>query len=374
MTPRGDGRVFRRGSRYWIAYYGIVNGRSREIRESAGATDEAARKKLAKRLREVEAHRQGERQFVGPAAQKLTIRHLVGSYLEDAEMRRLRSLRSLEVHAKSLLAGLGHFRATHLTSDEIRRFVAARRRAGRADATIDRELEILRAALKLAHRAGRLAFLPHVPTVSRPRANVRTGFVSPEEFARLLSRVEDQDFADYLEWFWWTAMRPSEIAALRWESLDETTQTLRLEAADAKIGRARLVPIAGPLVPIIERRKACRVVGLPLIFHAAGSSCRQPRRAGVIERWYDQWAKALLSAGLQPSLLIYDLRRSAIRNLRLAGVPERTAMAISGHVTRSTFDRYSIQTPEDIADALRSVEGYVRAVERGQVADKSRRG
>ena len=55
-------------------------------------------------------------------------------------------------------------------------------------------------------------------------------------------------------------------------------------------------------------------------------------------------------------LTIHDLRRSAVRNLVNVGVPERTAMEISGHRTRAIFDRYHIVSVGDVVAAMRKLE------------------
>lgn len=355
MTAYGEGNVFLRGKRWWIRYPGLFEGRPKEIREPAGraVTEKEARAFLARRIREVEAAKDGIRGFAGPASRKVTISEIVADHLTALGARGIRSLRTVQAHAKGVLAVLGSRRVLSLREADVLVYVTARRGQKAADATIDRELEVLRGALRRAKASGRIFVVPEVPVLVRRHANARQGFLEPEDFFRLLAEIREDDFRDFLEFFWWTAMRPGEIASLRWEEHDRKGGTLRLRPEDAKIGRARVVPLVGPLETLLERRIKARRPGVPFVFHVAGKRAVR-LSGGLLDRLYDDWRRALKAAALPLTLIPYDLRRSALRNTLKAGADKRTAMALGGWLTDSTFYRYQVVTDDDLAGAIRA--------------------
>jgi hypothetical protein len=175
---RGVGRVFQRGSTWWIAFY----HRGKEIRESAkNASESQARKILKRRLGEISAGR-----FM-PNEEKLTFDELVTDVKNDYRVNGKRSLKTVEYYLLHLRGFFGFDRALDITADRVRAYQASRLNEGASNATVNREVAILGRMLSLAVGGGKLSRKPKFAMLEEN--NVRQGFLEHGDFLNLLSNL-----------------------------------------------------------------------------------------------------------------------------------------------------------------------------------------
>jgi integrase len=393
---RGEGRVFQRkgSSVYWCAYY----LRGKEFRESTGAADQDKAERFLKlRLREVGADVIGAKPFVGPQADRIKIS--CGVMAEDQRKPECDCLccaleRDYRLRAKLSVQSLSNFRrvrqdfalkrASCFTSDQVDQYIYRLQAKNYAPASINRFTQILGQAFGLAIRQKRLSSAPYIRHLSEA-GNVRQGFFNEADFQRLVSHLPP-DLQDFVRFAYLTGMRRGEIASLCWGDVDRDTILLRPE--NAKNGEARSIPIEGELTELMDRRRTARQIRKPnapvvlsnYVFHRDGELVRDFRKAwatacvmaglgrmvcpkcdGTVDADYKcalcckQWTREELK---YTGRIFHDFRRTAVRDMVRAGVPETVAMSISGHKTRSMFDRYNIHDERDQREALRATHAY----------------
>jgi len=138
-----------------------------------------------------------------------------------------------------------------------------------------------------------------------------------------------------------TGWRKGEILGLKWNQVDLQEGTVRLEPGETKNNEGRTLYLEPDLLIMLKdlfnKRKGI------FVFSKDGEKIYDVRKS---------WDKACSTIG-RPELLFHDLRRSAVRNMVRAGIPERVAMTISGHKIRCVFDRYNIVSQDDLKEAAR---------------------
>lgn len=374
----GTGCVYKRPDSpvWWLKY----SRRGKAFRESSHQTEKGkAEKMLRKRLGELEAGT-----FAGPQVERIKVQELAEDFIRDYRINGRKSLDDVQarwdLHLKPFF---GYMRAADVTSQQIACYVDSRQQEGASNATVNRELAALKRMFRLGVQATppkvmRMPAFPHMK-----ENNVRKGFLEDEQFRALVGGAE----------LWFRALvecgrtygrRVSELLGLRVEQVDLAQKVIRLEPGTTKNRDGREVfmtdtvrallsacvqgkapdsqvftrPNGSPVRSFrVTWERACTRVG---VGHTVCADCSEPMDSGKA------CPKCKSQRSVYSGLIFHDLRRTAARNLRRAGIPETVIMKIGGWRTRSVFERYAIVSRTDIADAMRKLQQSEEATQTEQ--------
>lgn len=381
------GMIYKRGNKFWIKYY--FNGKS--YREPAHSEKESVAKHLLKQ-------REGqcvEGRFPGLKAEKTMFRELTKDYLTDYRVNQRKSTFRAEISVRHLLSFFENYRANQVDTPAVKRYMEMRLEQGAENGTINRELTSLKRMFSLAMKSTppKILQTPHIEKLKEN--NVRTGYFEYQDYLRMREALPEYLKPLFVAAYF-TGLRKGELTSLIWDAVNLFEGKITLSAGTTKNDEARLVFLTGELKEIIKEQQIRTQrdhPNCPYVFYNNGQRIGDFRKA---------WDTALLKCGYKPTFkcrdcgtiaklevqqkwmkegpvvyiridksweemicarcksnrfqrnnkVFHDNRRTAVRNMVRTGTPEGVAMKISGHKTRTIFERYNIVSEEDQRSAF----------------------
>lgn len=335
--PRGTGRIYRQkdSSIWWIKFY--RNGIP--FRESTGTSDKRkATRALNHRLAEVTTGR-----FLGPNIERIAVEELAEDFLRDYRINDKSSFDDAESRWRNHIQPFfGSLHASQVTSSLLNAYVDQRQAAGAKNATINRELAALKRMFNLGRKTTppKVVFVPAFPRLAEN--NIRKGFLEDAQYEKLLESCLEIWFQTLVEMGATYGWRVGELLKLK---VDQTDLANR-HPGTTKNKEGREVKMTQMVHDLLELCAEGKSPDDYVITWPNGKQVRDFRGT---------WDNARKAAGV-PKLLFHDLRRTAARNFRRAGIAEGVIMKIGGWKTRSVFERYAIVSHSDVEDAVVKLE------------------
>ena len=189
---------------------------------------------------------------------RATVDDLCAVVIDDNHLRKLRDAKVTKWRCKAHIEPvLGRLRASQFGSGQVRQYVEQRRTAGAADATINRELAIVRRGFRLGYEA-EPTLVYQLPVIHKlPEDNVRLGFLEADQYERVLEELPANLKALFV-CAYHTGARKNELRRIEWPQVDFAAGLIRLSGGQTKNKRPRTLPVYGDMKRWLEhQRETC---------------------------------------------------------------------------------------------------------------------
>lgn len=233
---------------------------------------------------------------------------------------------------------------TDFTDEMVDTLIAALRRRGNSNATINRKMAALSKLLRKAHRMGDIEGLPEIKRQREKAGRIR--FLDPDEEARLFAAIlEKSDLYGRLCIFLIdTGARLGEGIGLKWQDIQGERVTFWL----TKSGKSRSVPLT-------ERAAAA--------VHASDRRKRGPFAGIAQAKFRAVWneAKQHVGLGTDPDVVPHILRHTCASRLVQGGIDIRRVQTWLGHQTLQMTMRYAHLASSDLDICVPILERAARS-------------
>lgn len=341
--PETQTKELRTSTVWWIEF---PHG-GKPQRESSKSRKKADAEKLLKRR----LGESGIGSLLPSNVASTTFEDLKNLITSDYEKNERASAGQLKIVLARLSESFAGMKASDITSARISAHQVHQKREGYSNGTINRDMSALKRMFRLAKRDGAVQNVPHIDMLDEK--NVRKGFFEPSELDKLLKPMP-KSLKPVFRVAYITGWRTkSELLTRQWKHVDFVNRRLRIEPGEDKNGSGRDFPFTSELETILKsQKKEAERIGKAgdetvdsVFFWPNGSP---------IKSYREGWKTAVEESGVER--IPHDFRRTAVRNLEIAGVPRSAAMAMVGHKTQSIYSRYAIVDNSMLTDAARKLD------------------
>lgn len=329
MTKNNEPRSYRTASGIrWIAQV--------RVKGFAPASQSFGSRKLAaewidKQTRELRRLR--DRGAVRHDVAKLTIGQLLAEYLDDPEVKALRTFDSVQRLADWWVSKYAGERVLSFNVLTLRRAREVLHK-GRSPGTVNRYLSAMRGAWNWGRSAGLVPqdlLWPSRLMLTEPRGRVR--YLTDVELGRLLKAAEaDSVMRVCILVSLATGVRQGELLRLKWADID--LKGAKLTVLQSKTNTARRVHLPASAVAALESLKMAKVSSPVYPF-------LNDHGKPLAKSWLEsKWSRSRSAAGLK-DFRWHDLRHTTASYLAQSGASLPEIGSVLGHRSPSVTQRYS---------------------------------